>query len=180
MLPLHFLCLKNTPPFSIAEPLYFQKNPKIVFSRHPVLTGGDEDGIKRRRGRTTVHAVEKDSQQFEVDPDKAKQALKQLDLQLESLSKKQVSTPKIKASDVKLTRNSITEEQLPELSGSFLAYSAFALLAFTIFYNVLFYSVIKPSIDGPVAVLASTEETVSSASFLQLLQPILELFSVQR
>lgn len=103
MLPLHFLCLKNTPPFSIAEPLYFQKNPKIVFSRHPVLTGGDEDGIKRRRGRTTVHAVEKDSQQFEVDPDKAKQALKQLDLQLESLSKKQVSTPKIKGTPLALS-----------------------------------------------------------------------------
>ncbi|GMI92355.1 hypothetical protein HRI_002904800 [Hibiscus trionum] len=95
-----------------------------------------------------VHAVEKDTEQFEVDPEKAKEALQKLDQQFQTLSNKQVSTPKIRASDVKLTRDEMVEDS-PEVSGSFLAYLTVALLVFTIFYNVLFYSVIKPSIDGP-------------------------------
>jgi len=37
------------------------------------------------------------SQQYEVDPDKAREALKKLDEQIQSLSnKKQVSTPKLR------------------------------------------------------------------------------------
>lgn len=40
--------------------------------------------------------MDKDSEQFEVDPEKAKEALQKLDKQLQTLSKKQVSTPKIR------------------------------------------------------------------------------------
>ncbi|KAL5566659.1 hypothetical protein UlMin_029823 [Ulmus minor] len=97
-----------------------------------------------------VFAVERESQEFEIDPDKARESLKELDQQFQSLSQKQVRSPKIKASDLNFTREQIiSEEGLPELSGSFLAYSAIALVLFTIFYNVLFINVIKPSIDGP-------------------------------
>lgn len=46
--------------------------------------------------RRLVCSVEKESQHFEVDPDKAREALKQLDQQLQSLSQKQVRAPKIK------------------------------------------------------------------------------------
>ncbi|XP_039052542.1 uncharacterized protein LOC120194243 [Hibiscus syriacus] len=98
-----------------------------------------------------VHAVEKAAEQFEVDPEKAKEALQKLDQQLQTLSNKQFSTPKIRASDVKLTRDEMVEDS-PEVSGSSLAYLTVALLTFTIFYNVLFYSAIKPSIDGPDSV----------------------------
>lgn len=43
-----------------------------------------------------VHAAEKDSQQFDVDPDKAREALQELDQQLQSLAQKQITTPKIR------------------------------------------------------------------------------------
>ncbi|XVE78904.1 hypothetical protein DITRI_Ditri14bG0015500 [Diplodiscus trichospermus] len=108
-----------------------------------------------------VHAVEKDSKQFEVDPEKAKEALQKLDQQLQTLSKKQVSTPKIRASDVKLARDKVVEDS-PEISGSFLAYLTVALLIFTIFYNVLFYAVIKPSIDGPESAPQPSSQTDES------------------
>ncbi|PON59067.1 Phosphorylase kinase, gamma catalytic subunit [Parasponia andersonii] len=70
--------------------------------------------------------VEKESQHFEVDPDKAREALKQLDQQLQSLSTKQARSPKIKASDVKLTARGSDEatEEMTEFSPSFLAYTA--------------------------------------------------------
>ncbi|CAK7331048.1 unnamed protein product [Dovyalis caffra] len=73
-----------------------------------------------------VHAIEKDSQNFEIDSDKAKDALQKLDQQLQAFSEKQISPPKIRASDVKLTRDEITEE-VPEVSGSALAYTAVAM-----------------------------------------------------
>lgn len=43
-----------------------------------------------------VYGVDKESQHFEVDPDKAREALKNLDQQLQSLSEKKVRPPKIK------------------------------------------------------------------------------------
>ncbi|OWM73504.1 hypothetical protein CDL15_Pgr026603 [Punica granatum] len=107
-----------------------------------------------RSSSVTARAAEKSEsqsqQQYEIDQDKAREALSKLDQQLESLSKKPIPSPKIRASDVKLSRDrTATEEDATELSGSFLAYLTVALLVFTIFYNVLFYTVIKPSIDGP-------------------------------
>lgn len=93
-------------------------------------------------------AVERESE-FEVDPDKAREALRKLDQQLESLSQKQLDPrPKISVPDLDLGREQMREEML-EYSPSFLAYLAFSLLIFSIFYNVLFITVIKPAIDGP-------------------------------
>ncbi|KAK4753700.1 hypothetical protein SAY87_001804 [Trapa incisa] len=105
----------------------------------------------------TTRAVEnKDSQpqpqqQYEIDQDKAREALAKLDQQLDSLSKKQVPLPKVRASDVKMARDPVAaaEEDATELPGSLLAYSAGALLVLTILYNVFFFTVIKPSVDGP-------------------------------
>ncbi|KAI9194724.1 hypothetical protein LWI28_008675 [Acer negundo] len=111
--------------------------------------------IKRRKSYVG-HAVKKESEQFEIDPDEAKQALQKLDQQLKSLSQKQPTSPKIKAQDVinrsflADTRDQRKEEMLEDmLSGSFLTITAIALVIFTVFYNVIFYAFIKPSIDGP-------------------------------
>ncbi|KAG6789451.1 hypothetical protein POTOM_005549 [Populus tomentosa] len=126
----------------------------------------------------TVHAVEKDSEKYEIDSDKAKEALQKLDQQLQAFSEKQISSPKIRgvsnyeydqkampngliiplkhvffnlisASDVKLTRDEMTEE-VPEVSGSVLVYTAAALFLFTIFYNIFFLTVLQPYVDGPL------------------------------
>ncbi|KAK3205267.1 hypothetical protein Dsin_019313 [Dipteronia sinensis] len=111
--------------------------------------------MKKRRNSYVGHAAEKESEQFEIDPDEAKQALQKLDQQLKSLSQKQPTSPKIKAQDVinrsflADTRDQRKEEMLDMLSGSFLSNTAIALVIFTVFYNVIFYAFIKPSIDGP-------------------------------
>ncbi|XP_020219968.1 uncharacterized protein LOC109802947 [Cajanus cajan] len=98
-----------------------------------------------------VHAVKEDSQsqQYEVDPEKAREALKKLDDQIQSLSNKQASTSKLRASEVKFPKEEAIGNDKLEISDSFLATLAGGLILFTIFYNVLFYSVIKPAIDGP-------------------------------
>ncbi|KAM5584579.1 hypothetical protein ABKV19_004115 [Rosa sericea] len=99
--------------------------------------------------RIVVRALKEESQQFEVDPEKAREALKNLDQQFQSRSQKQVrSRPKKEpAPSVNFTRNQ-TKEAAEEFSGSFFTYTAVALIAFTIFYNVFFYTVIKPAVDG--------------------------------
>ncbi|XP_062084045.1 uncharacterized protein LOC133790428 [Humulus lupulus] len=102
-----------------------------------------------------VCSLEKDQSQqhFEVDQEKAREALKKLDQQLQSLSQKQLRSPKIKASDVKLTRRVEYEESevevVSEFSASFLASTAGLLFLLTIFYNIFFITVVKPSIDIP-------------------------------
>ncbi|KAF8041184.1 hypothetical protein BT93_B3189 [Corymbia citriodora subsp. variegata] len=116
----------------------------------PQLTVREGSEICKGRARlAAVRAVEKDSEQFEVDQDKAREALQQLDQQLQSLSQKRTPSPKVKVSDVKLASDQMTGEVRMEISESFLSYAAGGLLLFTFLYNVLFYSVIKPSIDGP-------------------------------
>jgi hypothetical protein len=42
-----------------------------------------------------VHALKDDSKPYEVDPEKAKEALKELDQKIQSVSTKQVSSPKL-------------------------------------------------------------------------------------
>ncbi|KAK6235584.1 hypothetical protein SCA6_010921 [Theobroma cacao] len=164
MLSLHF-CLPQSkhpssfPPLSLSTPKH--STPTSQWIEH----GGNYSNAKKRTKLSSswiIPAVDNDSQQFEVDPEKAKEALQKLDQQLQTLSKKQVSTPKIRGmllspslllfifttSDVKLARDKGVEDT-PEISGSFLANLTAVLLILTIFYNVLFYAVIKPSIDGP-------------------------------
>lgn len=133
-----------------------------------------------RKGTNSYHyhhpcAVERDSE-FEFDPDKAREALRKLDLQLQSLSEKKISPPKIRATELDLTRELLefdraTEQAaagLPE--GSFQVSAVIALLFFTIFYNVLFVTVIKPSIDGPDSAPAAVS-VAPEAALLQQLPP---------
>ncbi|OIW20468.1 hypothetical protein TanjilG_11869 [Lupinus angustifolius] len=142
--------------------LCFYKQPPQLFaslSPHSSLSGGIFKDRKKRlvinpfysySSCCRVHAVKEDSEKYEVDTDKAREALRELDKQLQSFSNKQVSSPKVRVSDVKLTEeqaNVDTNKKL-EISDSFLAYVAASLVLFTMFYNVLFYTVIKPSIDG--------------------------------
>ncbi|CAL0335036.1 unnamed protein product [Lupinus luteus] len=142
--------------------LCFYKQPPQLFpslSPHSLLNGGIFKDRKKRLNINPfssyssccrVHAVKEDSEKYEVDPDKAREALQELDKQLQSFSNKQVSSPKVRVSDVKLTEekaNVDTDKKL-EISDSLLAYIAASLVLFTMVYNVLFYTVIKPSIDG--------------------------------
>uniref|UniRef100_A0A7N0TX49 Uncharacterized protein n=1 Tax=Kalanchoe fedtschenkoi TaxID=63787 RepID=A0A7N0TX49_KALFE len=83
-----------------------------------------------------------------VDPEKAREALKKLDQQLQYISEKPPATPTKKARDPGFEEFQIREE-MPQISGSFLGYTAAALFLFTIFYNIFFYTVIKPAVDLP-------------------------------
>lgn len=113
---------------------------------------------------------EKDeSTQFEIDPETAREALKKLDQQFQSLSqktqpsvkseeeknKKKKSNPLLTSSDpsyidsdVGMRRKIGREQDMPELSGSFLGYSAAILLAITFLTNILFIVFVKPAFDG--------------------------------
>ncbi|XP_068639140.1 uncharacterized protein [Aristolochia californica] len=109
-----------------------------------------------------TRAGEKESQ-FEVDREKAREALQKLDEQLQAMSQKQ-STPKKRVSPYPLEsyvdRDRITgrvTEEMPEISGSYLTYTAAVLLLFTFFYNLVFVYYIKPAIDGPEEESQSTE-----------------------
>lgn len=54
---------------------------------------------KNRRRIRLVAAVEKDSE-FEIDPEKAREALRKLDDQLQTLSQKQIDPPKIRGNSI--------------------------------------------------------------------------------
>lgn len=133
-------------------------NHSIFFPNHPSTSVSGSfferwDSFKkniRRKKFHLVEGVEKDSE-FEIDPDKAREALRKLDEQLQSLSQKQIDPPKIRATDVTRASRQVTEDT-NDLEGSFLTSLAFGLLLFTIFYNILFTTVIKPAIDGPETV----------------------------
>ncbi|KAL2535807.1 uncharacterized protein Fot_17268 [Forsythia ovata] len=155
-----------SPPAIASSSFHNNKQQKSVSLCGFRIWGSDE----LKKSRRIVNAVEKDSE-FEVDPDKAREALKKLDEQIQSLSKKQVVPPKIRASSLGRTSRQIKEETT-DFSGSFLGYAAFALLVFTIFYNVIFLTVIKPSVDGPEPVLDTTamNEAEEPESLQQLSQ----------
>lgn len=121
-----------------------------------------------------LNAVENDSE-FELDrKKKAREALKQLDNQLQSLTtttpppnirRVSSSPPKNLDSKADIDRDMMREPP-PEYSDSFFAYSAFALLFISVFYNILFLTVIKPSIDGPAPAAytyISTNQAVKEA-----------------
>ena len=98
MLSLQILSFHNNPPASL-PPIPLYNKPNTLISH---LLVRSDDAFKKRRSHPSsfssciVHAVEKDSQHFEVDPDKAREALQKLDQQLQSLSQKQIKPPKIR------------------------------------------------------------------------------------
>ncbi|KAL3828194.1 hypothetical protein ACJIZ3_016996 [Penstemon smallii] len=116
-------------------------------------------------------AMEKDSE-FEVDPDKAREALRKLDEQMQSLSKKQATVPKIKVTAEDLYQASPRMTEGTSVFSGSLTVVASALIFFTIFYNVIFMTVIKPSIDGdyePISATSSTEGSQEETSVQKLL-----------
>ncbi|AES70715.1 transmembrane protein, putative [Medicago truncatula] len=144
------------------KPLSIYKQPPLLFaSLSKQLLHNDDRGIfKERRlikysssfnSCCIVHALKEDSKQYEIDPEKAREALKELDQKIQSLSNREVSSPKLKVSEMKPTREEVISENNGklEISESFLALLAGGLVLFTILYNVLFLTVIKPAIDGP-------------------------------
>ncbi|CAA3013236.1 uncharacterized protein LOC111411885 [Olea europaea var. sylvestris] len=141
-----------SPPAIASSSFHSNKQQKSVsFCRFRIWESDELKKSRRIGGFNFVNAVEKDSE-FEVDPDKAREALRKLDEQMQSLSKKQVDPPKIRASSLGRPSREMKEETT-DFSGSFLAYLAFGLLVFTIIYNVIFLTVIKPSVDVPEPVL---------------------------
>ncbi|KAF7816039.1 Protoheme IX farnesyltransferase [Senna tora] len=98
----------------------------------------EERGINPRRGvgagiSAAILVKEKEDSEseqydeYDIDTEKAREALQKLDQQLQSLSTKKISSPKLRASDVKLMRGeesvNIREKEV-EISPSFLAYTA--------------------------------------------------------
>ncbi|KAL8029361.1 hypothetical protein ABFX02_14G220900 [Erythranthe guttata] len=146
----HCTCLSPNTHSSL------KKKKSIFLSGFGVSGDNELLGFKNRRRNGPLNGVEKDSG-FEVDPDKAREALRQLDEQLQSFSKRKVSPPKnIRAMDYNEPIIREREEEISGFTGSFLVFAASGLLVFTILYNIIFFTVIKPSVDGP--------ETVESAS----------------
>lgn len=79
---------------SLSHLSFISNSPKTLASQSLIRRGSGGGG--GGSAACIVHAVEKDSQQFEIDPDEAKAALQKLDQQLQTLSRKQPKTPKIK------------------------------------------------------------------------------------
>ncbi|GAB4856033.1 hypothetical protein Ancab_024672 [Ancistrocladus abbreviatus] len=164
--PLHTPIAASATPIPFFLLLNHHENGHIPFFSH---------SRTRRRRRTSeaarpITAAEKRESHFEMDPDKARKALEELDQQLQSLSQKQVASPKIKASSLSSSLREQVKEENPELSGSFLTAVAFMFFAFTIFYNILFITVIKPSIDGPDEVAPINTSTVADVPETRFLQ----------
>uniref|UniRef100_A0A1J3FL30 Uncharacterized protein n=1 Tax=Noccaea caerulescens TaxID=107243 RepID=A0A1J3FL30_NOCCA len=138
-------------------------------------------GITEKKKRHLMHilgATERDnssssssSQRFEIDRGKAREALKQLDQQIESQADKKPRPIVKTSSSSDVVRDSSNDptmfEEPPEISGSFLATSAFLLLAFTLFYNILFITAIKPSMDSPESVPEQNRAAMSESEIVQ-------------
>ncbi|KAG1368746.1 putative Cytochrome b [Cocos nucifera] len=142
------------PPPSPASSSYLDAN----VSRHNYTTrlGPSWRTISRRLSPPPSGAAEKEETQFEIDREKAREALQKLDQQLqtlsqqESLPKKRPPSPSL-STDLNLDRDRMTGmriDEMPEISGSYLSYVAVALLILTIFNNIIFNAIIKPSVDG--------------------------------
>nr|GMC75512.1 adrenodoxin-like protein 2, mitochondrial isoform X1 [Ipomoea batatas] len=171
MLLLHLhpcISLQKHPIFSPPS-LFFNSHNKASVSAFGV---GRWEALKksRRRGQgPPLRAAEKDSD-YEVDPDKALEALRKLDEQLQSLAQKKPDPPppKIRASDVNGTPSRMTQvPEAKEITSSDLVNLAFVL---TILYNVFFLAVIKPAVDGPEDIapeITSVLETQQDSSPFQ-------------
>ncbi|KAJ3674840.1 hypothetical protein LUZ60_005456 [Juncus effusus] len=108
----------------------------------------------RRRRSSPLNSSERHT---EVDGEKAREALRKLDQQIQSLSqtddvpKKRIIPNPPTITEQELERELITRGvrgEMPEISDSYLAYTAIALVLLTIFNNFIFQSFVKPSVDG--------------------------------
>jgi hypothetical protein len=100
MISLPSLSFLNKPPVSLPPTSSSSKTNALTIISQSLVHS--DDARKKRRAHPSsflscvVHAAEKDSQHFDVDPDKAREALQELDQQLQSLAQKKISTPKIR------------------------------------------------------------------------------------
>jgi hypothetical protein len=89
------------------KPLSIYKQPPLLFaSLSKSLLHNNDKGIFKERRLIKysssfnlcciVHALKEDSKQYEIDPEKAKEALKELDQKIQSISSREVSSPKLK------------------------------------------------------------------------------------
>ncbi|CAH8363517.1 unnamed protein product [Eruca vesicaria subsp. sativa] len=150
-----------------------------IQSLHRYVHGGFMVKKKKKKHlmgivRATEREDSSSSQSFEIDRDKAREALKQLDQQIESQADEKPRIIVKTSSDVARTSSGGSSsmdpfmfEEPPEMSGSFLTTTAFLLLGFTLFYNVLFFTVIKPSMDGPESVPADKTVAMSDSELVQ-------------
>ena len=79
--------------------------PLSISKQPPLLLHNDRGIFKERRlikysssfnSCCIVHALKEDSKQYEIDPEKAKEALKELDQKIQSISSREASSPKLK------------------------------------------------------------------------------------
>ncbi|KAF8117496.1 hypothetical protein N665_0009s0023 [Sinapis alba] len=150
-----------------------------IQSIHWYVHGRFMEKKKKKHLMSIVRSTERDdsssssSQRFEIDRDKAREALKQLDQQIESQADEKPRTFVKTSSDVVRTSSGSSSmdpfmfEEPPEMSGSFLTTTASLLFAFTLFYNILFFTVIKPSMDGPESVPEAKTEAMSDSELVQ-------------
>nr|GMD71481.1 uncharacterized protein LOC109154533 [Ipomoea batatas] len=171
LLHLHPCISLQKHPFFSPPSLFFNSHNKASVSAFRV---GRWEALKksRRRGQgPPVRAAEKDSD-YEVDPDKAREALRKLDEQLQSLAQKKPDPPpKIRASDVNGAPSRMTQvPEAKEITSSDLVNLAILLFVLTILYNVFFLAVIKPAVDGPEDIapeITSVLETQQASSPFQ-------------
>ncbi|XP_073148228.1 uncharacterized protein [Henckelia pumila] len=167
---LHLQHCHSSPPLLLAYSSVYKQERSLFPSGFRDFEVNEllELKIRRRNGSFGAVAAAKKDSEFEVDPDEAREALRKLDEQLLSLSKKKVDPPKIRAVDLKQSTSRVNEET-SEISGSFLASVATVLLVFSIFYNVLFLTVIKPSIDEGKWVFTTGSTEADQEAILQQL-----------
>lgn len=164
--------LQSCNSLRIPHPLTLHKNHRK--SASGLGSHWDQKLLPKRRNSNfhSLCVVDRDSE-FEVDPVQAREGLKKLDEQLQSLAQKQVDPPKIRASDLKHIEGQMREETT-EISGSFVVYAASGLLIFSILYNVLFLTVIKPAIDRQNEPVETTSFSVESEKTAPLPGALLE------
>ncbi|XP_058072744.1 uncharacterized protein LOC131221491 [Magnolia sinica] len=157
------------------------------FSLHPNRTfpSPSHANSNLERRRWSLHAVEKESQ-FQIDREKAREALQKLDQQLQSLSqrtespsknKRDSSSPSPPYFDPSLERELMTgrrTEEMPEISGSYLAYSAVALVILTVFNNIVFGLFIKPSVEGVEPAPATVRREPLNAEMMKQAPPLMD------
>ncbi|XP_019157843.1 PREDICTED: uncharacterized protein LOC109154533 [Ipomoea nil] len=176
LLHLHHCISHKKHPF-FSPPFLFFNTHKASVSAFGVGRWEALKKSRRRRGQGVrrLRAAEKDSD-YEVDPDKAREALRKLDEQLQSLSQKKPDPPpNIRAaSDINGGPSRMTQVPVPEakeITSSDLVNLAILLFLFTILYNVFFLAVIKPAVDGPEDIapeITSVLETQQASSPFQV------------
>ncbi|KAK1313609.1 hypothetical protein QJS10_CPA06g01809 [Acorus calamus] len=144
--------------------------PLVFTTKSPTLK-------PRRRVSRPLRAVNEEQQRFEIDRDKAREALERLGEQLQSLaSEKRRVTPTTMAP--KLDRDQMTgfrTQEMPEISGSYVAYTAVALLLLTVFNNIVFSLFIQPSIDGNEPAKTITREPFKGAMMQEDAPPLVDM-----